>query len=491
MDGIVCGHYDRYNLLDLEGIRPLIHIEETIRGPRAPREAFDYLANFANIQAWDPTVLVSRKTTSGIPRVGSRFHLQMQFGLRPVPMTYTLEEMQPPSRLVFHGRGQSFRAVDDIRVEPAGEGFRLRYAVRIDFDRSAGGRLEGLIGPLVRLNARRAIKRLQVILGGNDSLLPRLTSGTLLADRLIVPGLAQFTRLGYRLGHRRWPLPPEALAGRRVVLTGGTSGIGLAAAKQLMACGAHITLVGRNPDKSAAVKRELDRAAVSGRLDLEIADLSSMHAVRALAQRLSADHDAIDVLINNAGALFNRRMETSEGYERTLATDLLSPYLLTRLLLPRLKAAAGARIINVASGGMYTQKIHTADLSFQQGPYDGATAYARAKRGLVILSEAWARALKAQGIRVQAMHPGWVDTPGLSSSLPAFYHQVRPLLRSPSQGADTITWLAASPVAGQTSGLFWLDRKPRATHVFTGTRETRAERRRFLQALERMVQPYL
>ncbi len=469
----------------------MIRVEETITGHCTPREAFEFLVDFANIQAWDPTVMAARKISSGPPAVGSRYALTMQFGLRPVPMTYTLVEMHPPNRLVLYGRGDTFRALDVITIDPAGAGFRLRYVLRIDFDPPSGRRLEWLSTPLVRLSARRAIRRLQTILGGDNGRLPRLTPGTLLADRLIVPGLAGFTRLGFRLGHRRWPLPPQALTGRRVVLTGGTSGIGLAAAKQLMACGADLTLVGRNPDKSAAVKRELDRAAVSGRLDLEIADLSCMREVRALAHRLCAGYDTIDVLINNAGALFNQRMETSQGYERTLATDLLSPYLLTRLLRPRLKAAAGARIINVASGGMYTQKIHADDLSFRQGSYDGATAYARAKRGLVILSEDWAGELKPQGIRVQAMHPGWVDTPGLASSLPAFYHQVRPLLRSPSQGADTITWLAASPVAGQTSGLFWLDRKPRATHVFAGTRETRAERRHFLQALERMVRPFL
>ena len=88
------------------------------------------------------------------------------------------------------------------------------------------------------------------------------------------------------------------------------------------------------------------------------------------------------------------------------------------------------------------------------------------------------------------MHPGWVDTPGLEASLPAFYRQVRPLLRSPAQGADTITWLAASPVAGQTSGLFWLDRKPRATYPIPGTRETPAERRLLMRELERLVRPY-
>ncbi len=469
----------------------MIYVAETIAGRSSPQAVFDFLANFANIQAWDPTVLTARTLTPGPIRTGTRFGILMQFGLRPVPMTYHLVAMRPPRQLLFFGRGASFRALDEITIDPTPQGYRLDYRVGIQFDHAAGRRLGSLAAPLVRFNARRAVRRLQTILGGEGGELPRLKAATRLADQLILPGLLGFTRWGYRMGHRRWPLPPQPLAGRRVVLTGGTSGIGLAAAEQLLMFGAELTLVGRDPDKTAAVRRRLRSDLPGAVVDLEIADLSRLSAVRDLALRLRARYAAIHVLINNAGALFNRRRATPEGFEYTLATDLLSPCLLTRLLLPRLKSAGNARVINVSSGGMYTQGIHPDDLSCGQGEYDGPTAYARAKRGLVILSEEWAAELAPWGIRVQAMHPGWVDTPGLEASLPAFYRQVRPLLRSPAQGADTITWLAASPVAGRTSGLFWLDRKPRATHVMPGTRESRAERRRFLAAIERLVEPYL
>ncbi len=468
----------------------MIRFEETLRGSCPPQAAFEYLAEFANIQAWDPTVLAARRLTAGPVRVGSRFALLMQFGARPVSMRYTLTEMQPPYRLVLQGRGASFRAVDSLAIEPAGAGFRLRYKVHIDFDRAAGKYLGRLAAPLVRWNGHRAASRLQVILGGDDARLPRLKLGTRLADQLVLPGLAGFTRLGYRLGCRRWPLAPRALAGRRVVLTGATSGIGLAAGAQLLKCGARLVLVGRNPQKTVDVHRRFRRRFGAQAVDLELADLSRLQEVRALADRLQARYAAIHILINNAGALFVRRGETDEGFERTLATDLLSPYLLTRLLLPRLRQASQARIVNVSSGGMYTQKIRPDDLACRHGTYNGAAAYARAKRGLVIVSESWARELAPAGIRVHAMHPGWADTPGLHDSLPGFHRFVRPLLRSPDQGADTITWLAASAVAGQTSGLFWLDRQPRATHVFPGTRETRAERRAFLAALDRLVRPF-
>jgi NAD(P)-dependent dehydrogenase (short-subunit alcohol dehydrogenase family) len=468
----------------------MLRIDETISGSCPPQTAFEYLAAFDNIQAWDPTVLSARRLTAGPIREGARFALVMLLGIRPMNMVYTLAEMKPPCRLVLHGRGASFRAIDTLAIEPAGHGFRLNYAVRIDFDRPAGKSLGRLVAPLVRWNGRRAVKRLQTILGGDAAGLPRLTAGTRLADRLILPGLVGFTRWGYRWGRGRWPLTPRPLAGRRVVLTGATSGIGLAAAQQLLTCGAHLTLVGRHPEKAASVHRRFQRQFGAEAVDLEMADLSRLREVRALADRLRQRYAAIHVLVNNAGALFDQRAETDEGFEQTLATDLLAPYLLTRLLVPRLRPSSGACIVNVASGGMYTQKIRLDDLTLSRDAYNGATAYARAKRGLVILSEYWARELAPLGIRVHAMHPGWVDTPGLHDSLPDFYRFVHPLLRSPDQGADTITWLAASDVAHQTSGLFWLDRKPRATHVFPGTRETPVERRAFLAALDRMVQPF-
>jgi len=272
-----------------------------------------------------------------------------------------------------------------------------------------------------------------------------------------------------------------------MVLTGGTSGIGRAAAGELYARGARLVVVGRNAEKLEDLRRELLAGSGRGRITTELADLSLMTEVRALAGRLKARHGRIDVLINNAGALFNQRRQTSEGIEMTLATDLLSPYLLTRLLLPALCAADAGRIINVASGGMYTQGLRVNDLEFHQEAYDGPTAYARAKRALVILAETWTRQLAPLGISAHAMHPGWVDTPGLEKALPTFHQQLASWLRTPLQGADTIVWLAAAPDAARAPGNFWLDRKIRATHVFPGTRVSAAERRALIKALDTLA----
>jgi NAD(P)-dependent dehydrogenase (short-subunit alcohol dehydrogenase family) len=196
-----------------------------------------------------------------------------------------------------------------------------------------------------------------------------------------------------------------------------------------------------------------------------------MREVRALARRIDPP---VHLLVNNAGVLLPHRTETDEGLETTLATNLLGQFLLTNLLIDKLEPPA--RIINVSSGGMYTQRIRVDDLQMKRGRYDGAVAYARTKRGQVILTELWAQALRDEGIVVHSMHPGWADTPGVSESLPKFYRLTKPLLRTPAQGADTIVWLCASDEAARSSGRFWHDRRPRATHRLRSTRETDAER---------------
>lgn len=458
-------------------------IEERIDIPQTTNRVFDYLAHFDNIREWDPSVLAARQISTGKPSPGTRFALTLLFGMARVPMVYEITSLTPDRALVLTGRAASFEAVDRILLDQIPGGTRLTYIAEVHFQKAPGRILGGLGERLFRVNAGRAVRRLQTLLAGTSPT-PRLTALARLADQALLPGALGFTRAGYRLAKNRRSVASALYAGRRIVLTGGTSGIGRAAARALYARGAHLVVVGRSAEKLADLRRELRARGGRGRIATELADLSVMAEVRELAHRLKAQQGHIDVLINNAGALFNDRRKTSEGLEMTLATDLLSPYLLTRLLLPALGAAGAGRIINVASGGMYTQGIRTDDLEFLQEPYDGPTAYARAKRALVILTEVWARQLAPLGISVHAMHPGWVDTPGLARALPAFHQQLSRWLRSPAEGADTIVWLAAAPDAARASGHFWLDRKIRTTHVFPGTRESTADRRALVKALE-------
>lgn len=463
-----------------------MRIQESVWLDRDREAVYAYLADFANVRDWDPSVVAARRLTGGPPAPGTRFALVLAMGPRRVPMTYRLAAAAAPRHLVFEGRGASFTARDTLVLAAESGGTRLDYRVDLDLTGAAPAALRPFLGLLVRINARRAIRRLRTVLGGGRPT-PRLSAWTRFVDRSVVLAMPGFTVLGYHLGRRRRPYAGNALAGRTVVLTGGTAGIGRAAAGEIHRLGADLVVVGRDSAKLRRVQEEIVAAGGPGRCDVETADLSRLSEVRALARRLAARLDGIDVLVNNAGALFDRHARTDEGVERTLALDLLAPYLLTESLRPLLARRPGARVVNVSSGGMYTQGIDPARPEPEPEGFDGATAYARCKRGLVALTEWWARQWDGQGIRVHAMHPGWVDTPGLRRSLPAFHHRLRRWLRTPAQGADTIVWLAAAPDAGRTSGLFWLDRRPRATEVFPGTGVDARGRRRLAAALGRLA----
>ena len=203
-----------------------------------------------------------------------------------------------------------------------------------------------------------------------------------------------------------------------------------------------------------------------------------------LCERLRARGQSIDVLINNAGALFNDYAETEEGIERSAALLLLSPWQLTESLLPLLKNhAQPARVINVVSGGMYTQKLRCDELVMTPDKYNGSVAYARAKRALSVLTEFWAEAWSENNIVVNSMHPGWADTPGVQTALPGFRRVTKRVLRSPAEGADTIVWLARAREANQVSGKLFLDREPRTTHLRARTKERPEERARLLDWL--------
>jgi len=343
--------------------------------------------------------------------------------------------------------------------------------------------IEGFLSPLMKRIGRKAMLGLEQTLFETKKVTPEkgwFQSGSslvdYLADHTILPGMLMFSRYGYELSKKLWTDPVDTLYGKKVVLTGGTSGIGKAAAFKLAEKKAFLTIVARNREKAEQVQQEIIKKTGNPHIDFLIADLSLMHDIKHVAEKLKTAKKSIDILINNAGALFNERKQTSEGLEQTFATDLLGVFYLTMLLKDALAQSRGSRIINVSSGGMYTQKIDVDDLQNRRGPYNGAKAYARAKRGVVILTQIWAEQFKKCGITVNSMHPGWVDTPGIETSLPEFHQQVNRLLRTPEQGADTIVWLAVSKRAGQSTGLFWLDRRPHETVILPGTGESMRDR---------------
>jgi dehydrogenase/reductase SDR family protein 12 len=270
---------------------------------------------------------------------------------------------------------------------------------------------------------------------------------------------------------------------KHVVITGATAGLGKATALTLARMGAHLTLVVRDPVKGRNLVEHLSQETGNNNIELEIADLSLMQDVSLVVKALKRRGRPIDVLINNAGALFSKRTHTGEGLEQSFALLLLSPYRLTEGLLPLLKKATSARVVNVVSGGLYSQKLDVENLQSERGKYSGSTAYALNKRALMVKTEQWAKEWNADGITVNAMHPGWADTPGVQSSLPGFHKLTKTILRSPEEGADTIVWLAAATEAGKISGQLFLDREPRTTHLLKSTHESATQRERLQELL--------
>jgi short-subunit dehydrogenase len=181
--------------------------------------------------------------------------------------------------------------------------------------------------------------------------------------------------------------------------------------------------------------------------------------------------------------LENERVQTSEGFERSLATNLLAPFVLTRRLAPRLVESAPSRIVNVLSGGMYLAGLGSSVVDDPSQPWDGASAYARHKRALMGLTEVWAEELAAGGVTVHAMHPGWADTQGVVRSLPGFHRITRPWLRTPEEGADTIVWLAAAPEVAKTTGGFWFDRERHPSVVLPWTAPSAGQRAMLIEEL--------
>ena len=464
-------------------------MQEQFDSERAIEDVFDYIVDFSRIDQWDHTISSAIKVTDGAIGLGTKFDLIFSMGVRKIPISYEITEFDYPEKAILTGISDNFTAVDTINLVQTENSCQVNWHAQLEFTGFAE-KVVPIIKSKIVAGGKKTIRDLEIALR-DDFPVPELGTFATLADKLLIPGVLSFSKLGYRAHKNDWNPVTASIKDKHAVVTGATSGLGRATAESLAHLGAKITLVARDKDKAKKTAQQITEKTGNTNIDIEIADLSLLKQVASLSRRLLKKKQAIDILVNNAGALFNNREETTEGLEKSFAVLLLSPFLLTEQLQPLLAKSGAARVINVASGGMYAKRISIKNLQSDRGQYRGAEAYARAKRGLVIIGEQWAQQWAADNITVHNMHPGWARTPGVESSLPGFTKITSAILRNPEQGADTIVWLASATEAAKTSGLFWLDRLPHSTHLVNSTKETAEQRQELNEALVSYTRKFL
>jgi retinol dehydrogenase 14 len=255
------------------------------------------------------------------------------------------------------------------------------------------------------------------------------------------------------------------LTGKTVLVTGATGGIGRATAQGLAALGARVAITGRDPARTEAEAREIG-AATGGQVEAFAADLSSQADLRRLAGEVLRRLPRIDVLVNNVGGYWDTRQVTADGLERTFALNHLAPFLLTNLLLDRLLQSAPARVVTVASNAQALGRIDFDDLQAERA-YSGSRAYNQSKLANVMFTYELARRMRSARVTVNALHPGVVNT-GFGAEDPGVVQRLlvpflRPLMKSPAQGAANSIHLASAPDLDGVTGRYFVNRKPRRT----------------------------
>ena len=274
------------------------------------------------------------------------------------------------------------------------------------------------------------------------------------------PGQRAF---GWEGAHERRALENASggMDGRVVLITGGTAGIGKAAATALAGRGAEVVVTGRDRERGEGALQDIRRESGNGEVSLLLADLAVQAEVRRLAKEFEASHERLDVLVNNAGLIQNQRTETPDGIETTLAVNHLAPFLLTNLLLEVLKKSAPSRIITVSSEAQRWGKMDLDDLQSKRS-YKVFRVYGKSKLANILFTYELAERLEGTGVTANCIHPGPVSTNfGMNNGglMVLLFRALKPFMRSPERGADTLIYLASSPEVEGVSGRYFSDRE--------------------------------
>ncbi|KAF2360146.1 Short-chain dehydrogenase/reductase SDR [Trinorchestia longiramus] len=281
--------------------------------------------------------------------------------------------------------------------------------------------------------------------------------GALLLLLVVLPVILGVT---YRIRSRNAPKGVD-LKGKTVIVTGPTSGIGLVAAQEIAKTGARLVMACRNLTKAQPIAEQIKKESGNDNIVVRHLDVSDLTSVRKFAEEVNEEEEAIHILINNAGILAPERKKLSpQGFELTLATNHLGPFLLTNLLLDKIKASAPSRIVNVSSLGYALNELNLDDLNYEKKTYGGTKAYCQSKLCNVLFTKKLATMLEGTGVTTNCLHPGYVSTEIFSrnntspvsmiASLPP-----RVLGKTCQQGAQTTLYVALSEECGRKSGHYY------------------------------------
>jgi NAD(P)-dependent dehydrogenase (short-subunit alcohol dehydrogenase family) len=254
------------------------------------------------------------------------------------------------------------------------------------------------------------------------------------------------------------------MAGKVALITGGTGGIGKATAIGLATMGARVAITGRDLARAEQAASDIRTASTNPAVDAFAADMSSQAEVRRLAVAVLDAYPRLDVLVNNVGGFWAHRHATADGLERTFALNHLASFLLTNLLLDRLKASAPTRVVTVSSGAQSMGRIDFDDLQGARN-YSGQRAYNQSKLANIMFTNELAHRLEGTGVTANSVHPGVVRTNFGAEDQAWFFTVIsrvaRPLLKTPAKGAQTSIYLASSPEVDGVSGRFFVNRMPK------------------------------
>ncbi|KAK9763052.1 Dehydrogenase/reductase SDR member 12 [Basidiobolus ranarum] len=312
-------------------------------------------------------------------------------------------------------------------------------------------------------------------------------------------GFWNYTKAGFE--RRAKSFNPKAtdikLNGKVAIVSGANSGLGKITARELWKKGAIVHMLCRNSERGEKAREEIlasiemdseQKQSAEERLKLHEVDMSDLRSIKKFVETLESP--SCHILVNNAGCMVNERKITRDGVEVNFATNTLGTYYLTKLMIPLLEKSAPSRVITVSSGGMFSAKLDAEDPEGKKvKKFDGTSVYAQNKRQQVELNERWATEFGRNGVGFYSMHPGWSDTPGVSTSMESFYNSMKSRLRTPEQGADTIIWAAVSDeVLAYPNGSFLEDRKAVNTHLpLAQTRSTKEEQDNLVQYCEGLI----